>query len=238
MKIVYEDNIKEYIDQLNRAGIAIQEAGAEALNKAGKFIISRYGKNLQKKTRLRQRNFTLGSTILLQAHAKHSDKKRLRELKDVNAIAGVRAMANGKEHYLAAMELGIDRKGSAKTGGKVPIPLYPARGGNVEKVVQSKHRLTKTRPMQLDLKKTANARQQYAILRSMAKRGDIAKGSYQTEDGIYYVSKTEVVKTRKTDQDTVKVKSLPLFSDAVYLLDENTMNRFFVYACKMLLSHL
>jgi hypothetical protein len=238
MKIVYEDNIRDYINQLNRAGIAIQEAGAEALNKAGKFIIVQYGRQLQKKTRLRQKKFTLGATVLLQAHAKHSDKKRLRELKDVNAIAGVRSFSNGKEHYLAAMELGIDRKGSAKTGGKVPIPLYPARGGNIERTVETKHRLTKTRPIPLDMRKSANARQQYAILRSMAKRGDITKGTYQTEDGIYAVSKNEVTKTRKADQETVKVKSLPLFSESVYQLDENTMNRFFIFACKMLLSHL
>ena len=49
VQVKYSNDIDEYKKKLNRAGIAIQEAGAIAINKAADIILQRYKATLKKK---------------------------------------------------------------------------------------------------------------------------------------------------------------------------------------------
>lgn len=65
----------------------------------------------------RASNYTLNATRVMRAHGTRRDGS-LRRLRDINAMVVVRQMPGG-------------RRGSARTGNKVPVPLNAARrGGN------------------------------------------------------------------------------------------------------------
>jgi len=226
----FETNVDEVIKQLKRAGIAIQEAGADAMNMGAAHIAGKYKKDLKNKKRLRNEKFSLGSVLILKAHALRSDKTTLRKMEDINAIVGIRQLRNGM-HYLATMELGGKKPGNSKTGKKVPIPLTASRqSANINKPVAGKFRLsgsTQVNQYQGVLRHASNARQQYAILHSLSRSGKIAPGMYQSDDAIYSVTKKQVVLIRRV-KDSVTVKPAPLFEGATGTITQAQLDRFFI----------
>lgn len=229
VSIKYEDNVDKVIAQLKQAGIAIQDAGADALNMGAHQIQGRYKKDLKNKKRLRNERFTLGGIMLFKARAMRSDKKTLRKMEDINAVVGVRQLRNGT-HYLATMEVGGQKPGNSKTGKKVPIPMATARGGNINKAISPKYRLSKSATVtqyQGVLRSAGNARQQYAILHSLSGSGKIKPGMYQSDDAVYSVTKKEVVMVRRI-KDSVTVKPAPLFESATMTISQGSMDRYFV----------
>src|SRR5690554_8113607 len=97
MQVKYSNDIDEYKKKLNRAGIAIQEAGAIAINKAADIILQRYRATLKKKIKhMRNPKFTLGAAVIFKAHAKGS-KGTLRKMGDINAIVDRKRRRVGKE---------------------------------------------------------------------------------------------------------------------------------------------
>lgn len=239
MQIKYSDNMDEYKKKLARAGIAVQEAGAEAINKAADIILQRYRATLKKKIKnMRNPKFTLGAAVIFKAHAKGSSGK-LRKMSDINAIVGVRRMRDG-EHYLYLMEVGGTKDGNKDTQGKVQIPLIPARGGNIGKSILPGLRLNKKKPEQIPAAYGAqsNPRAQYAMLYDMARRGVIQPGLYQTPDAVFKVTKRKVQMIRKLQDKAVTIKAQPMFGDSVTVIDQNTMSRLFAYGAEKKLSEL
>lgn len=234
----YSDNVKDLNRQLSQAGIALQEAGAEAINKGAMIIAARYKRNLRAKTKhMRNIKFTLGSIIVLQAHAKRSDKTTLRKMEDINAITGVKSLRDG-EHYLAKRETGGTKRGGPKTGGKVPIPLTAARGGSEANPILPAYRLTKATPIQMQsqLKNASNARMQIEILHGMVKSGQIQPGLYQSGDSIWKVTKRKVIRIRNTEKTTVTVPKRPLFETSVGELEAGKMDMLYIAAAKRLID--
>ena len=239
MQVKYSNNLDEYKKKLNRAGIAIQEVGAIAINKAADIILQRYKATLKKKIKhMRNPKFTLGAAVVFKAHAKGSSGK-LRKMSDINAIVGVRRMRDG-EHYLYLMEVGGTKDGNKNTQGKVQIPLLPARGGNINKSILPGLRLNKKKPEVLPAPRNAqnNPRAQYAMLYDMARRGVIQPGLYQTPDAVFKVTKRKVQMIRKLQDQSIKIKSVPMFGDSITIIDQNTMSRLFAYGAEKKLAEL
>ncbi len=232
----YEDNFPKVLAQLQRAGIALQEAGAEAMTMGAKIIAVRYKKSLREKTKLRNEKFTLGAIIVLQAKAYHSDKKTLRRMDNVNAIVGVKQL-RGDTHYLAAMEIGGKKKGAKSAGHRVPVPLGTAREGDQRKPVAAKYRLSKGVAQYQRQLGTPNVRQQYALLYALAKRG-LKPGLYQSPDAIFHVTRKKVTIVRYADRDAVQIKPSPLFEGAVKELTEAEIDRLWVIGAKKKLAGL
>jgi len=232
----YKDNFPEIIGKLQRAGIALQEAGAEAMTMGAKLIAVRYKKALRGKTKLRNEKFTLGSVVVLQAKAYRSDKKTLRRMDDVNAIVGVKQLRGG-DHYLAAMEIGGKKKGAKGSGARVPVPLATAREGDQGKPVAARFRLSKTINQYQRQLGTPNVRQQYALLYSLAKRG-LKPGMYQSPDAIFHVTRKKVTTIRYADRDSVQIKPAPLFEGAVKELTEAEIDKLWIVGARKKLAEL
>ena len=232
----YNDNFPQVLAKLQRAGIALQEAGAEAMTMGAKLIAVRYKKALRGKTKLRNEKFTLGSVVVLQAKAYHSDKKTLRRMSDVNAIVGVKQLRGGT-HYLAAMEIGGKKKGAKAAGNKVAVPLVAAREGDDKKPIAGRYRLSKGVSQYQRQLATPNVRQQYAILYGLAKRG-LKPGMYQSPDAIFHVTRKKVTIVRTANQETIQIEPRPLFEEAVKELTEAEIDKLWVIGAKKKLSAL
>jgi hypothetical protein len=239
-QIDYKDNVDEWVKQLRIAGISLQEAGAEAINKAASVTAIRYKKSLRSKTKLRNPKFTLGAVVILKAHAKRSSGKELRQMADINAIVGVKTLGERGEHYLSIMEIGGQKTGGKKTHNKPAIPMDTARGGNRNKPILPRYRLSKAEPQKISdqIRNAVNPRQEYAMMYSMARRGTIRPGAYQSDTAIYDVTRKRVTMVRKISDDAIQIKSRPLFGESVNHLDASAMDRFFIYAARKLLGKL
>lgn len=236
--IKYDDNVMEYIGKLRKAGIAMEQAAAEAINKAADLVAIQYKRTLSQKVRLRNKKFTLGAIKVFKARASRSSGET-RKIDDINAIVGVMNL-RGEDHYLARMEEGGIKKGSKDTGGKAVIPMDTARGGDRMKPILSGFRMSTKKPIQIQdlMKRTREIKQSYyAQLYSMVDRGIIQPGIYQGPRGIYHATRKKVTMIRKS-KDSVKIKSNPLFEQATYKLRETDMDKFFVYAAEKMLRKL
>lgn len=236
--IKYDDNVMEYIGKLRKSGIAMEQAAAEAINKAADLVAIQYRRTLSQKVRLRNKKFTLGAIKVFKARASKSSGQ-LRKMDDLNAVVGVLNL-RGDDHYLARMEEGGVKKGSKDTGGKAVIPMDTARNGDRMKPIVNRFRMSVNKPIQIQdlMKRTREIKQSYyAQLYSMVGRGDIQPGIYQGPRGIYHVTKKKVTMIRKS-KDSVRIKSNPLFEQATYKLREMDMDRFFIYAAEKMLKKL
>jgi hypothetical protein len=189
---------------------------------------------------MRNIKFTLGSIVILQAHAKRSDGKTLREAKDINAITGVKKIGD-REHYLAKRETGGTKKGQPNAGGRVPIPLTAARGGSEANPIKPAYRMTKATPIQFqgELRGAAgNPLMQIEMLHGMVRKGAIQPGIYQTPDAIYKVTKSKTIKLRNTEKETVQVPKRPLFETAVGALEPGKLDQLYVKAANELVNKL
>lgn len=239
-EIKYSDNKDDFIAQLRRAGFDLQTAAVMAINNAAHKMTIYYQSLLKNKTNLRAERFTLNAVKIYKATPRSSGKgKPLRKLENINAIVGIGEL-RGKEHYLAKMEEGGQKKGGVKTGGRVPIPMDTARGGDRKAPILNINRLLRKTPSQFQnqLSKAKNPRQQYAILYSMARSGKIKAGMYQSENAIYAVTKDKVIMVRKTEDSTILVKSRPLFAQMSKHVTPDLMDKYFINAAKQLLSDL
>lgn len=236
--IQYSDNTMEYVKMLHRAGIDLEEAAAEAINEAADLVSMKYKRELTQKKRLRNKKFTLGAVKVLKARLSRSGGRK-RSIHDLNAIVGVMNL-RGEDHYLAKMEQGGIKKGGQNTHGKAAIPLDTARGGDRNRPIQPKYRLAKGKPVFIGDKVRAmgNPRQEYAIMYSMAKRGKLIAGSYQTDTAIYNVTRKKITMIRKAEDDSIEIKSDPLFEGATNSLREIEIDRFFERAARRILGRL
>lgn len=252
--IKYKDNIDEWITSLRRAGIAIQEAGARTVNRAAWAIYGEYRRNLLAGTLMRNRDFTLKSIKVFEAHAMRSGGKELRKMEDINARVGVMSFSDGREHYLALLEFGNTRKGNSKLENRVPIPLDTSRqGGNRGSPVAAPNRMgAQFQPnSRIDLSRfEGDPRRQYAIMNTMARTGilyngrgarAIAKAGFFDVD---YGDKRYLfrIKGKKAGilrdlsfQQTVQ-KAEPHMGDAVKKMTQSMMDRMFVEEAERLIN--
>jgi len=149
MKIKITDNTKDYIKWLKKKHGALEIVSAETVNETAKIVKREYEKDIKKFT-IRNK-FTLGAIKLLPATAMRKSGD-FRKIEKINAVVGVRKMKGGKDHYLKKQEFGAAVKGSAKTGGAVPVPLDAARtSGSKKRPVKGPLRLQNTTPQTLML---------------------------------------------------------------------------------------
>ena len=245
MDLKYTDNVMEWTRKLRTAGFAMQQAAAEACTFAAQSIAGQYKTRLRTETiLLRNEKFTLRSVTVYPARGIKKGGE-LRQMDDINAVVGVRQMAGGKEHYLAMLEIGADKRATGQSGG-VPIPVDSARGGNRSRPVQSGMRLNQGTRYEgtVDLSRFAgNPRQQYAIMNSMARRGKLSAGAYYAVDHgdkkwLYKIDKGRATITRDISQDIVKIKANPMFQKSVGKLSSADMETYFSRAAMILLGSL
>lgn len=257
MDLKYTDNVMEWTRKLRMAGFAMQEAAAGACTKAARFVAVRYRLELQRKTiHLRNREFTLKSIVVFPARYKRSGGE-LRPMDDINAIVGVKKNGS-REHYLAMLEIGADKKGVPALGGAVPIPMDSAReGGDRNRRIVSALRLGPGRYQiggTIDLSRFAgNPRQQFAIMNSMARSGklwitgqknkQIGKHAYYTVDQgdkkwLYKINGKRATIVRDLSFDITKVPEKPMFGDSVDDLNQRDMEQYFIAAATELMGKL
>jgi hypothetical protein len=243
MDLKYTDNVMEWTRKLRTAGFAMQEAAAGACTFAAQKIASEYKVRLRTDTMLlRNEKFTLRSYVVYPARYKRSGGE-LRPMDDINAIVGVKKIGD-KEHYLAMLEVGRDKKATGDIG--VPIPVDSARGGNRRSPVKSAMRLERGTRYggTVDLTRfSGNPRQQYAIMSSMARRGKLKNGSYYAVDQgakkwLYKVSDGSVMITRDISEDIVKIQKNPMFERSVDRLKSDDMETYFSRAAMILMGSL
>ncbi|MBE3064303.1 MAG: hypothetical protein IMZ69_04720 [Spirochaetes bacterium] len=238
MGFQYSDNVSEFMKELNRAGIAIQEAGARAINLGANFIQNKYRANIKDRFLVRASKFTLGAVRVMQAHARRSNGE-LRKLSAINAVVGVMNMSGGRMHYLAKQERGGTVQGGSKTGGKVPIPLVAARqGGMLSKPVAARYRIDKAEIIQMKaLEGIKNPRRMYGAMRSRAERGQIdPKKLYMNLFGIFRVAEKKITMLRNTEEANVTIKAQPAFLESVRALTSARMEMLFVMSAKKLIK--
>lgn len=256
MEIKYTDNVQAWTRKLRTAGFAMQEAAALSCTKAASFVAARYRLELVRKTiHLRNREFTLKSIVVFPArHTKTGGE--LRPMSGINAVVGVRKIGS-REHYLAMLEIGADKRGSPKTDGSVAIPLDTAReSGDRDRRVASAMRLGDRYQFggKVDLSKFAgNPRQQYAIMNSMARSGklwitgqknkQIGKHAYYAVDQgdkkwLYKISGKKATIVRDLSESLVKIPANPMFGESIDDLNQRDMELFFVSAAMELLGKL
>jgi hypothetical protein len=256
VELKYTDNVQAWTRKLRTAGFSLQEASALSCTKAARFVAARYRLELVRKTiHLRNRDFTLKSIVVLPARYKRSSGE-LRPMQDINAIVGVKTIGN-REHYLAMLEIGADKKGMPELGGAVPIPLDTAReGGNRDKRVAAAMRLGQRYQFggSVDLSKFAgNPRQQFAIMNSMARRGklwitgqknkQIGKHAYYAVDHgdkkwLYKINGKKATIVRDLSQSMVDIPKNPMFGESIDDLNQRDMELFFISAAEELMGKL
>ena len=247
----------DWTRKLRTAGFAIQEAGAEACTMAAQYVASQYRLALRTKTiMMRNEPFTMKAIIVYPAKARHGSGQ-LRPMENINAIVGVRK--NGqKEHYLALLEVGADKKGIPQLGGAVPIPLDSARQGESRAaVVAGAQRLVTGRYQYggaIDLSRFAgNPRQQFAIMNSMARRGklwitgqknkQIGKHAYYAVDNgdkkwLYKITGKKATIVRDLSESLVNIPKNPMFGESIDDLNQRDMELFFISAAEELMGKL
>ncbi len=244
-ELKYTDNVQEWTRKLRRAGFAIQEAAAGACTFAAESVAREYREKIKTETiRMRSEKFTLRAVVVYPAKYTHSGGK-LRPMHEINAVVGVRQMAGGKEHYLAMLEVGADKR-SAGTIPGVPIPTDAARGGARSSAVKGGMRLGKGAPYggTIDVSRfMGNPRQQVAIIASMARRGKLKAGSYYAVDHgdkkwLYKVTGKGVMLTRDISEDVVKIQANPMFTESVSSLGSNEIETYFSRAALILMGTL
>ena len=235
-KAEYSDNFREVARELGRAGIAIQEAAAEAINIGAAFIEHRYKTRLRRLFTLRN-NYTTGAIGRYKANARRSNGRDLRKLHDINAVIGVRKLKGGGDHYLLAQEFGGVKRGTRRTAGKVPVPLQSSRTSRSNrKPVAPRYRLIKKTPTQRTDLRGLNPRQQYGALRDRARRGQINRTDLiQTENGIFQVEKNKITLLRSTKKSRVHIRAWHPFQDSIDDLNERVVVRAFRIAARRLL---
>ena len=241
MELKYTDNVMDWTRKLRRAGFAMQEAGAEACTFAAQKIASQYRAEIRSKTiMMRNEKFTLRAITVFPAKGVRKGGE-LRRMDDINAIVGVKQMAGGKEHYLAMLELGKDKRDA----NGVPIPVDSARGGIRSRPVVTSMRLKQARTGGvIDLSRFAgNPRQQYAIMNSMARRGKLSSGGYYAADHgdkkwLYKVQGKKAIIVRDISEEIVKIKANPMFERSVGGLSSADMETYFVRAAMILMGSL
>ena len=253
--LTYKDNVKEVNKQLSQAGIALQEAGAEAINRAAYFVLAKYRLELREKTNyLRNRTFTLNSIRVYTAHARRSDGKTLRQMEDINAKVGIPQMSGGREHYLALLEVGAKKKGIPGLNNRVAIPLDTARGGDRSKAVQGVYRLVKNSRYkgEIDLSKWASNRdQQYAIMQSMNRRGklytinkkqEISRHGYWMvnygggKSYLFSVGKKEAKMVRDTSYSSPRAVKKPMFQSSLKDINQERLMKYYLDEAKRLID--
>lgn len=131
LQVEYGDNVRTVVRKLRRAGSSLQAATAATLNSVAGHVLGRY-KTLMRSRFKRIGDYSLNAPRLYKAH--HTRRNgELRKLRDVNAMIGVPTPRGKNEHYLAKVERGGVRRGSARTGNKFPVPLRNARTGALDK---------------------------------------------------------------------------------------------------------
>lgn len=245
MELKYTDNVQQWTRKLRTAGFSLQEAAAEACTFAARKIAAEYKVRLRTDTMLlRNEKFTLRSYVVYPAKGVSKRTGELRPMQDINAIVGVKQMPGGKEHYLAMLEVGRDKKGTGELG--VPVPVDSARGGNRRSPVQSAMRLERGTRYggTVDLTRfAANPRQQFAIMNSMARKGRLKNGTYYavdqgTKKWLYKVDGGFAMITRDISEDIVKIKANPMFERSVNGLSRDDMETYFTRAAMILMGSL
>lgn len=257
MELKYTDNVQDWTRKLRTAGFSLQEASAVAVTNAAKFVASQYRLALRMKTvQMRNETFTMKSIVVYPARHKRSSGD-LRPMQDINAIVGVKKIG-GREHYLALLEIGADKKGVPQLGGAVPIPMDSARKGESRaQVVASAQRLITGRYQYggaIDLTRfQGNPRQQFAIMNSMARRGklwitgqknkQIGKHAYYVVNQgdhkwLYKITGSRATIVRDLDYDTVAVKARPHLENSVNTLTAGNMEGFFIRAAEEIMGKL
>lgn len=254
--VQFTSNIDEVITKLKIAGIAVQSAGAEAINRGAFYIAGQYNESLRNDMKHnRGGNFTSKACRVWQAHAMSGSKNTMRQMKDINAKVGILEMRDGRRHYLEARELGLGHKGSPKIANRVPIPLDSARGGSRSASVSPQYRMGKQFHFGgiIDLSRWAgNPRQQYAILSSMARSGKLwqkQKNSqiskhmqYMVEYGdrafMFKVIGKNIKLLRDMSRDETSNRKRPLFNSATYKLKQSDLDAYFTLAANYMLNDL
>ena len=121
----YSDNTKDYIKMLERSHGGLAISGSQTVNEGAERIKKAYEGELDKFT-LRNK-FTKGA-IRINLSKPQRSTGEFRQLKNINAVVGVRKLKGGKEHYLALQEEGGTKGGSIQ--GKVAMPMDAARTSN------------------------------------------------------------------------------------------------------------
>jgi hypothetical protein len=130
MTLKYKDNTKKYIKELKKHHGGLSLVSADTVNTAARVLEKSYKKKLRKF--ILRNKFTMGAVKTFFAKARRS-KGGFRNIKDINAIVGVRKMKGGKRHYLDKQETGDTKRGYNQTMKSVAIPLNVARTGESKK---------------------------------------------------------------------------------------------------------
>lgn len=254
MEFKYTADTEKAIKQLRNAGIAIQTAGVRAVNSAALQFQINYRLNLTRKLyRIRNKNFTLNSIIVIPASTKGKGGA-LRPLDNIYSTVGVKKIKGTQEHYLVNVEEGKPHKGQSELGGSVGIPLDTARqGGNREKQVSSGMRIKGAKiDGVIDLSNFAGKyKQQYAIMANMARRNKfLLNGSgyssgaqfYIADFGdkkyLYKIAKGKILRVRNLSKDIVEVKERPMFEETTNMVKQADMSKYFVKAAEQLIQEI
>lgn len=247
MSIKIETNALDFLKVLKKRNGSLSIVSAETVNNAAKLVRNRYLKEMS--GFVLRNKFTKGSIKIFKAKPTRSTGS-FRDIRDINAVIGVRKMKGGKEHYLNKQETGATKRGNRKTMGSVAIPLDSARTGNsLSKPIKRALRLQNT--SQISTLKVGsreigtpssgfNNRQSWAILYKYSGLNRGSKNIYgwdlkkpfffvglKSGHGVFQKSGQRITKIRNLEKKSIRIKALHKFEKSLNVLTPTMMLRVF-----------
>jgi hypothetical protein len=245
------------INKLGKMGNRLQIAAADTVNAGAEQLDSDYKDKLRRNQVIKTK-FTLNSTKTYKANPiRRSGQPR--PLHRINAKVGVRKMKGGKDHYLAELEDGVNRRGHGDTFGRVPVPLVTSRTSkSPQKPVAAANRMTKAKPQTLkaggrnfgvpgDRRRNGSSwssRQRFAALYAYQKRGGAGlTGNLQrpfffidnkNKLGVFRLMGGRVRKIRDLEKARTRTKASPNFRNAVRGISRDDLRREFIRRARRL----
>jgi hypothetical protein len=241
-KLTYKDNMAKYIANLQRLHGAIPVVSANTVNTAAKLADKKYKESLKSDLIIRNK-FTLNAVKIFKAKAIRSSGE-FRQIQDINAIAGVRKLRGGKDHYLLKHEIGGVTRGGAQTDGKVAKPLDATRTSeNLNRPIKRALRLQQSKIQTLTLGGRAfgkpgdgfKASQRWAILEKYKKSNpygwDLKQQFYfvgmKRGLGAFQQKGKRFRMLRKLDDTKVNIRGLKNFTKSMATLTPSKMELIF-----------
>ena len=181
MKIKANLDTKRFLKDLSKIHGGLHQASSRTVNDIAEITRNRYNKFIEKDFTIRTKFTRNALKVYPSKYMSKSKPGQLRPLRDINAMLAIRNI-NGKPHYLAVQEFGLEKKPHKSADGTVSVASYKysRTGGTKKGKVIPKYNLKKMVPQTLKLSGADfgvkgdgfHNKQRWAILRDHERRND------------------------------------------------------------------
>ena len=158
-------------------------------------------------------------------------------MSDINAQVGEgQAECATVNIIYTSWKVGGTKDGNKDTQGKVQVPLLPGTWRQHKQINPWARLYASTKKARSNYRPTKRTKQPTRTICQCSTiwhgGGVIQPGLYQTPDAVFKVTKRKVQMIRKLQDQSIKIKAVPMFGDSITVIDQNTMSRLFAYGAE------